>query len=175
MNDFDELEAELKLLRPARPSAELISRVERSLGESAPAVAIPGTTATAGVLPRPRKAGFNWFTFGLGLAAATAFLMLARTNVDRVPTKSPTVSSSKSRTSPAKAAPVRSMVPDGLTRVVYGQSDEGLVFPSNADTPLRRVRSRSRETLQWKDPGTGDSLRVSYPTEEIELIPVSGQ
>jgi hypothetical protein len=175
MNDFSDLEAELKLLRPVSPSAELISRVERSLGESASTAAVAATTATAGVLPSPRKAGFNWFAFGLGLAAATALLMLARTNVDRVPHKSPTVASSQSRTLPAKAAPVRSMVPDGLTRVVYAQSDEGLVFPSYADTPLRRVRSRSREILQWKDPGTGDSLRVSYPTEEVELIPVSGQ
>jgi len=175
MNDFGDLEAKLRLLRPTRPSAELISRVERSLGESAAFAAGAGIAATAGVLPRARKARFNWFTFGLGLAAATALLMLARTNVDRVPQKSPIVASTKSRTSPAKAAPVRSMVPDGLTRVVYAQSDEGLVFPNNADAPLRRVRSRSREILQWKDPGTGDSLRVSYPTEEVELIPVSGQ
>jgi hypothetical protein len=171
MNDFAELEAELKRLRPVAPSADLMTRVEHSLVSSALPSTAPGMTATAGVLPRLRKPRVNWFAFGLGLAAATAFFMLARTNVDRVPQKSPTLSATKTTT----AAPVRSLVPDGLTRVVYNRSDEGLVFPSNADAPLRRVRSRSRETLQWKDPGTGDSLRVSYPTEEVELIPVSGQ
>ena len=173
MNDFAELEAELKQLRPAAPNAELISRVECSLAESARPSAPLAMTATGGVLPR-RKARVNWFAIGFGVAAAAAFLLLARTNVDRLPQK-PTRAATKPLASPTKAAPVRHLVPDGLTRVVYNRSDEGLVFPSNAESPLRRVRSRSRETLQWKDPGTGDSLRVSYPTDEVELIPVSGQ
>jgi hypothetical protein len=29
--------------------------------------------------------------------------------------------------------------------------------------------------LQWNNPQTGASLRVSYPSEEVTLIPVSGQ
>jgi hypothetical protein len=37
------------------------------------------------------------------------------------------------------------------------------------------VRSRTRETLRWRNPNTGASLRVSYPAEEVSLIPVSGQ
>ncbi|HEY0370188.1 MAG TPA: hypothetical protein VGC85_11370 [Chthoniobacterales bacterium] len=65
--------------------------------------------------------------------------------------------------------------PDGMTRVVYNRRNEGLVFPADSDRPVRRVRSRSHETLQWKNPETGASLRVSYPTEEVELIPVRGQ
>ncbi len=174
MNDFAELEAELKRLRPAAPNAELITRIEHSLASDVPSTASPGMTASAGVLPR-RKARVSWFALGCGLAAAAALLLLARMNIDRPPQKSPTQAATKPMTSPITAAPVRSLRPDGVTRVVYGRSDEGLVFPSNAQAPLRRVRSRSRETLQWKDPGTGDSLRVSYPTEEVELIPVSVQ
>ena len=174
MNDFAELEAELKRLRPVAPNAELITRIEHSLASEVDPVSSPGMTATAGVLPR-RKMRVNWFALGFGVAAAAAFLLLARTNVDRLPQKSPAQATTKPPTSPTKAAPVRSLLPDGLTRVVYNRSDEGLVYPSNAQAPLRRVRSRSRETLQWKDPGTGDSLRVSYPTEEVEFIPVSVQ
>ncbi len=174
MNDFTELETELKRLRPAAPSAGLVARVEHSLASEVDLASSPGMTATAGVLPR-RKARVNWFALGFGLAAAAVFLLLARANVDRVPQKSPTQATTKPMTSPTTAAPVRSLLPDGLTRVVYNRSDEGLVFPSNAQAPLRRVRSHSREILQWKDPGTGDSLRVSYPTEEVELIPVSMQ
>ena len=30
----------------------------------------------------------------------------------------------------------------------------------------------TRETLQWKNPATGASLQVSYPSEHVELIPV---
>ena len=66
-------------------------------------------------------------------------------------------------------------MPDGVTRVVYGTRDEGLVFPNDGGRPVRRIRARSQETLQWRDRETGASLRVSYPTEEVELIPVSGQ
>jgi len=29
--------------------------------------------------------------------------------------------------------------------------------------------------VQWKNPQTGASLRVSYPTEEVTLVPISGQ
>jgi hypothetical protein len=29
--------------------------------------------------------------------------------------------------------------------------------------------------VQWKNPQTGASLRVSYPKEEVTLIPISGQ
>jgi hypothetical protein len=167
MSDFPELEAALKELRPAAPSAELITRVEHSLGQSTP---------TAGVLPRRAKLRLNWYALGFGLtAAAAAVLFLARANVDHTPRTQPKVAVTKPATSPIASQPTRTLVPEGLTRVVYNRSDEGLVYPSDAGAPVRRVRSRSRETLQWKDPGTGASLRVSYPTEEIELIPVSGQ
>ena len=165
MNDFSELEAELKQLRPAAPSAELVTRVESALAD----------TPSAGVLPRRQTARVNWFSLGLGVAAAAAaLLLLARPKVEQVPQAQPTVASS----SPAAASivrPPRAMVPDGVTRVVYGTRDDGLIFPDNGGQPVRRLRARSRETLQWRDRNTGASLRVSYPTEEVELIPVSGQ
>jgi hypothetical protein len=40
---------------------------------------------------------------------------------------------------------------------------------------MRRIRYQKRETLQWRNPNTGASLRVSYPSEEVVLTPVSGQ
>lgn len=168
MNEFSDLEAELKQLRPAAPSAELMTRVERALAE-APATSTP----TAGVLPRP-KVRLNWFALGAGLAAAATFLILARMPVDETPVKQQTFAALTP--APAKpAAQPAGLVPEGVTRVVYNTRDEGLLFPTAADEPVRRVRSRTRETLKWRDPGTGASLRVTYPTEEVELIPVSGQ
>ncbi|MDQ6913156.1 MAG: hypothetical protein M3119_03305 [Verrucomicrobiota bacterium] len=158
MNDFSELEAELKQLRPAAPSADLLARVERALHEVS-------SVPTAAVLPR-RRVHPNWFVLGFGLAAATAFFMLARVNVDHTsPSKTPLT---------ASAVPAASTLrPDGMTRVVYHSSDEGLVYSANFTEPARRLVSRSRETFQWKDPSNGASLRVSYPTEEVELVPVS--
>jgi hypothetical protein len=59
--------------------------------------------------------------------------------------------------------------------VVYHKRDEGLLFASNNEQPVRRLRSMTRETLEWTNPATGASLKVSYPSEQVELIPVSGQ
>ena len=64
--------------------------------------------------------------------------------------------------------------PQGLTRVVYSTRDEGIHFAKDA-TPVRRVRSHKRETLQWRYEQTGASLKVSYPSEEVTLLPVGGQ
>ena len=168
MNDLSELEAELKQLRPLAPSAELTSRIERALEQAST------STPTAGVLPRP-KIRVNWLALGFGVAAAAAFLMLARVKVDEVPRQEQRVAAATQPPVRSQAPAPTGLVPDGLTRVVYNTRDEGLVFPEEVERPVRRVRSRSRETLQWKDASTGASLRVSYPTEEVELIPVSGQ
>jgi hypothetical protein len=165
MSDFTELEAELKKLRPRGVSPELVARVKHALAE------VSGRTATAGVLPKRRSFRVNWFGLGLGLAAAAAFLLLARVNVDQPGKRQSVVAMT-----PAPFAPASdSFVPVGLTQVVYNTRDEGLHFPKGADQPVRRVRSQKRETLQWRNPGTGTSLRVSYPSEEVTLIPVSGQ
>jgi hypothetical protein len=166
MSDFTELEAELKKLRPRGASPELATRVEQALAE------VSGRTAAAGVLPRkPRNFRVNWFGLGLGAAAAAALLILARVNVE------PGKRQSVVAMTPAPFAPPiqDAFVPAGLTEVVYNTRDEGLHFPEGADQPVRRVRTQKRETLQWRNPGTDTSVRVSYPSEEVTFIPVSGQ
>ncbi|CAN5616887.1 hypothetical protein BH18VER1_BH18VER1_15140 [soil metagenome] len=171
MNDFSNIESELKQLRPRATSPELTARIERALAEQ------PGATRTAGVLPRKTK--FRWFALGLTAAAAAAVLMTARLNVDRAPRVQQQAIAARTAAavepSASTAEKPSGFVPDGLTRVVYHTRDEGLVFPESARQPVRRVRSRARETLQWKEPATGASLRVSYPTEEVRLIPISVQ
>jgi hypothetical protein len=171
MNDFSELEAELKKLRPRGVSPELNARIEIGLAAEAAGRGV----ATAGVLPKQRRFRLNWFALGLGLAAATTFLMLARVNVDR-----PTKSAGLALLTPAPITPAAkqaadSFVPSAMTQVVYDRKDEGLHYTSGSDEPMRRVRSRKRETMQWNNPQTGASLRVSYPTEEVTLVPISGQ
>lgn len=171
MNDFSELESELKKLRPRPVSPDLQARIEVSLVETE---AAGRGTATAGVLPRRSRFRPNWLALGLGLAAATAFLVLARVNVDR-----PSKSTGLALLTPAPITPaakaVDSFVPSAMTQVVYDVKDEGLHFAEGNDEPMRRVRSRKRETVQWKNPQTGASLRVTYPKEEVTLIPISGQ
>ncbi len=169
MSDFSELETELKKLRPRAASPGLAMRIERALAEA------PVATPSAGILPKRRDFRVNWFGLGLGLAAAAAFLLLARVNVERAPGKRQSVVAVTPAPFAALTPTGDSFVPVGLTQVVYNTRDEGLHFPAGADQPVRRVRSQKRETLQWRNPGTGASLRVSYPSEEVTLIPVSGQ
>jgi hypothetical protein len=171
MNDFSEIEAELKKLRPRGVSPELNARIEIGLAAEAAGRGV----ATAGVLPKQRRFRLNWFALGLGLAAATTFLMLARVNVDR-----PTKSTGLALLTPAPITPAAkqaadSFVPSAMTQVVYDRKDEGLHYTAGSDEPMRRVRSRKRETMQWNNAQTGASLRVSYPTEEVTLVPISGQ
>jgi hypothetical protein len=170
MNDFSELEAELKKLRPRPASPDLASRIEIGLAQE---VAGRGT-ATAGVLPKRRSFRPNWFALGFGLAAAAIFLLLARVNVDQ-----PSKATGLAMLTPAPIAPAAKLddafIPAALTQVVYDRKDEGLHYTAGQEEPVRRVRSRKRETVQWKNPQTGATLRVSYPKEEVTLIPVVGQ
>ena len=162
MTDFSELERQLKRLQPVEPSARLSERIEQALA---------GGDENPPKVVSPRLFTLNWTGLGLGLAAAAAFLILAR--VDFRPaarTRSPVTSGPAQST-----AALPNFVPAALTRVVYNTRDEGLVFPAGQERPARRVRTAQRETLQWRDPQSGASLRVSYPTEEVTLIPVSGQ
>lgn len=166
MNDFSELESELKKLRPAQPSEDLAARIESALAEA------DRSPVTAAVLPKSRRLHWSWISLGAGLAAATVFLIFARVGVDR--------SSKPNRVAQNTPAPKSTIaaaqfIPAGSTQVVYDTRDEGLHYPAGSDEPMRRVRYQKRETLQWRNPSTGASLRVSYPTEEVVLIPVSGQ
>ena len=169
MNDFSELEAELKKLRPRPASPDLLARIEVGLAE----VAGRGT-ATAGVLAKRRSFRPNWFALGFGLAAAAIFLLLARVNVDR-----PSKSTGLALLTPAPIAPAAKLddafIPAAMTQVVYDRKDEGLHYTEGQEEPMRRVRSRKRETVQWKNPQTGATLRVSNPKEEVTLSPVVGQ
>jgi len=167
MKDFSELETQLRKLRPAQPSADLVERIERALAEP------ERSTSTAGVLPREHRFHFNWFSIGLGLAAATALVLLAVIQLNRPATKKSTVASITPAPSLSTSNP--QFVPAGLTQVLYHTRDEGVHFPNNSEEPMRRVRSHTRETLQWRNPKTGATLRISYPKEQVSLSPVSGQ
>jgi hypothetical protein len=166
MNEFTELEDQLRKLRPARHSVDLIARVERALTEET-------SVSTAGVIPHERRFHFNWFSLGLGLAAAAALLMFALIRLQQPAKKTSTVASRSPV--PGISANSNQLVPAGLTQVVYHTRDEGLHFSGNSTQPMRRVRSQTRDSLQWRNPKTGATLRISYPREEVSLTPISGQ
>jgi hypothetical protein len=188
MNNFSELEAELKKLRPARASDEWISRIERALAEAgkSPDNIIRAESRSSGppngkTTPPLASSDFriSGLGLGLGLAAAATFLILAR--VDLRPgdkTKAGPAGNTLASATPTleqRAAALPNYQATGLTQVVYRRHDEGLVFPRGASQPARRVWTTKRETLRWRDRETGAQLSVSYPAEEVTLTPVSGQ
>jgi hypothetical protein len=174
MNDFSDLEAKLKALRPTPLRDSFVARVEQAMVDPAPA-AIEAPAKDK--IVRPYQFRRQWI-LGLSLAAAAAVLLLIRVNF-RVPEKAQQVATASP---PATSIPIESprstaantFIPTGSTEVVYHKRDEGLLFAQNSEQPMRRVRSVTQETLQWKNPATGASLQVSYPSEHVELIPVSG-
>jgi len=174
MNDFSDLEAKLKALRPAPLRESFVTRVEQAMAE-------PGVGKPPGdKIVRPYQFRRQWI-IGLSLAAAAAILLLIRVNFRTPETTKrvaavPSASSQPSAGAPesAGASAPNTFIPSGSTEVVYHQRDEGLLYAQNSDQPMRRLRSITQETLQWKNPATGASLRVSYPSEHVELVPVTG-
>jgi hypothetical protein len=162
MNDFTELERELKKLRPARPSSGLMVRVELALADAGK---ISDNVVT------PHRFRVNWIALSAGVAAAATILILAR--VDYHPAAATQMASAAPVLQPS-AVRLPSYQASGLTQVVYDKRDEGLIFPGGEE-PVRRIRTTKRETLQWQDQRSGARLQVSYPAEEVRFIPVSGQ
>jgi hypothetical protein len=194
MNDFSELESELKKLRPAQPSQELVARIDAAFTKADPnqttdphlnplpqgeadaerQVRVTHSSGDTAKVIRPARFKVSWVSLGIGLAAAAVFLIFARVGVDRRAKRTPITQNTPAPETRSTIASPR-FIPAGATQVVYNTRDEGLHFPAGYDEPMRRVRYQKRETLQWRNPNTGASLRVSYPSEEVVLIPVSGQ
>jgi hypothetical protein len=172
MNDFSDLEAQLKAMRPAPLPESFIARVESEIAKPETAAEEPPN------IIRPIQFRTHWI-LGLGLAAAAAVLLLVRANFQppRHSVRTAAASPAAKASSAPQTEPVlpNAFIPAGATRVVYHQRDEGLLFAQNSQEPVRRLRSITQETLQWKNPATGASVSVSYPSEQVELVPISAQ
>jgi hypothetical protein len=178
MNDFSELEKELRKLRPAQPSSVLFERVGEALEGCKASVAADAKWKRWRFTETP----YNWWSLGFGLAAAAVLILFAVVTMERRHDQQETVAqgSTAPETQPAPLGTERStspsrFVPAGGTNLVYNARDEGLHFADGSERPLRRVRYNTQQTWRWRNPETGASVRVSYPSEEIVLIPVSVQ
>ena len=178
MNDFSELEKELRKLRPAQPSPMLFERVGDALKNGRASAAADAKWKRW----RFTETRYNWWSLGFGLAAAAVLILFAAVTMERRHEHQQTVAqiSPRPETRPAPLGTERSIspgrfVPAGGTNLVYNARDEGLHFADGSERPVRRVRYHTQQTWRWRNPETGASLRVSYPSEEVVLIPVSGQ
>ena len=180
MNDFSELENELKKLRPAPPSPILFQRVDAALENCG-----AGTKKRRYLVRRwgGLKAAHPWLSLGFGLAAAAVLAVFAVISFQLAHERREGIAAT-SAPKPETITVTRGIdgytsrgrfVSAGGAHVVYNARDEGLQFADSSEPPVRRVRYQTQQTWRWRNPDTGASLRVSYPSEEILLIPVSGQ
>jgi len=146
-DEFHDLEAELGRLRPAAPSRELLSRIERELA------------------PRHRLVG-GWIW--AAMPAAAAFAIGAAVFNGRPAWTSGQVSSA-GNSAARQGAPA--LEPVSVQDTFLGSREEGYVTLSDGE-PARRVREAHLDTIVWKDPRGAESLRWSVPREEVRIIPV---
>ena len=148
-DSLTELERELRLLRPARPSVKTASEISRQLD-----------------VPRAR-----FFTklawLGLPIAAAIGVLIFSLQRSDFTSTE-PSSVGSKVAASPATFQVV------GSESVLLSAKDEGITALPDG-TPARRLRETYLATVVWKDPQTQASLKWTIPREEFRIVPVSLQ
>jgi hypothetical protein len=157
-DDFSELEAELKNLRPRALSPELLARVERELtsAQAAP-VRRAYTSATT-------WRSWKWAVWSAAAAAAVGVAFFRPTAASR-PGAAPAL---------AVTVPADIYKPVRADNVLYGTRDEGGVTLADG-TLARRVRSQYVDTITWKNPRTNASLSWSVPRDEVRVVPVSFQ
>lgn len=165
-DDFSQLEAELKALRPAVPSARVNARIEAEL------------TTTAAVTERARVVRHTsrvWWLWAAALPAAAAVALLAVVWARRAPMGA--MGSRGAGTSLAAAqlaAATELFKPVAAENVLYAVSDEGLVTLDDG-TAARRERLQYVDTITWKNPRTNASVRWTMPREEVRVVPVKFQ
>ncbi len=152
-NEFQDLETELKRLRPVAPSALARARVERELAA-----------------PRPSR--LAWLA--LPLAAAVAGLAYLQNHVAVMPAETRPGQPSLAHAASAPAPKSFAYKPVSAENVLYDVRDEGMVTLADG-TAARRYRSSYVDTITWKNPRTQASLRWSVPRTVERVIPVSFQ
>lgn len=149
LDELDELEQELRRLRPRRVDAALLGRMAAALEEPVAPV------------------GDRWVRWALP-AAAGLVLGLVAVRFREPPAAEPETAV------PARYAAGESLPPIAAEKLLLDAADEGLLTLADG-TPVRRLRSRSLETVTWRDPYSNASLQWSVPRERIRLLPVVAQ
>ena len=177
MNDFSELEKELRKLRPTQPSPVLFERVGDALKNSRAAAADAKWTRW-----RFTETPYNWWSLGFGLAAAAVLILFAAVTMERRHEQQQTVAQISPRPKHDQLRsgrndpylPAGSFLPVGRTSFITRAMKDCILLTAQNDR-CDVFAISTQQTWRWRNPETGASLRVSYPSEEVVLIPVSGQ
>ncbi len=164
------IENELRALQPAAVSERLAGRISDLL-------ASPG-------LPPRRAAWWHRLGFarptaalGWGLAspamAVAVTLLIVRAHAGTPSPDNPTPRTSAAVES-ARVTPSKETRNATAANVLHGTFDEGVV-PDGDDGLFRRVMYRSTDHVQWRNPRTGAEWEVSYPREDVLLVPINAE
>lgn len=189
---LQDLENELKALRPRRPSVLLRARVEHELSRSeleAQESARPTREATRYTSATTLRS-WKWFSWQMAAAAAVALTVsvgvwrwqVSRNTPVALPVSTPSLAQSeKAESTPAESMPAptpRALAaadtyrPVKAANVLYDLKDEGPALLDD-NTPGRRIRARYVDTYTWKNPATNASLKWSVPRDEVRVLPAS--
>ncbi len=148
--ELQELEAELRALRPVAPARALVQRIGTELR--------PGPA---------RPSAWNWL-WAAALPAAAVVAVAAALVMGR--DLAPSVDSPARR----DAIGAGLLKPVAAENVLYAAHDEGLIVLEDG-TPARRERLNYVDTYTWKNPHSNASMKWTVPREEIRFIPVNFQ
>jgi hypothetical protein len=198
VNEFEELEKELRSFRPAKPSKAFEARLEKALGDSGnlavrrlPELEEEATTR----LPAERGKVVPFlraFAFPISaVSALVAFALYVAYPVFQEKTSSaasPSIASKESL--PAKpesvveedlsplhgvsAAEFAAMSESGwsdpqVKEILIDVSDEGIIERPGS-SPARQYRYRYLDETIWRNPETNTLIRSSVPRQEVVLI-----
>ena len=198
MNEFEELEKELRSFRPAKPSQAFEARLETALGESGnlavrrlPELEEKATTRL------PAKRGeivpfLRAFAFPVSAVAALVVLALYVAypvfQKKTMPAVPPSLTSEESLSAKPESmgeegfSPLHGVSADEFAamsesgwsdpqvkEILLDVSDEGIIERPGS-SPARRYRYRYLDETIWRNPETKTFIRSSVPRQEVVLI-----
>lgn len=150
-DELQQLEAELRRLRPAAVRPALVDRVRQEL-------AAPKATA--------ERSRLHWrWPVLLPVAAALAIVLIMSSRVGR---------SKAAHEAPGSSENGAEMKPIAAENVLVAEQDEGLITLDDG-TMARRARLRYVDTITWRNSRTHASLTWTVPREEVRIVPVAFQ
>ena len=173
MNE-SQFESELRRLRPAPPSAEMMERIAEELSPDGRGLTVPAPQrlerlpAAAVLNARPAQPLFSWFR---GLGWATAGACAALLTMRGAEFFSPQPASGRSSQTRHLAAEFQ---PNSSSRELLEARDEGLLYDEE-QAPQRQLRLTFLERHTWTNPATGAVLQFEVPREDVVLTPVAMQ
>ena len=170
-DDFSDLEAELKRMRPCAPSSELRTRLAAALDR-------PVAPTAPSVNPHRSAAPWRSWPWVLWPTAAVAALTLAFVTMRQTHSIAQIADQTDHPVSGTVAGPIIATTvaadlyqPVSAENVLYDSRDEGLVTLDDG-TAAHRVFQRYVDTYTWRNPRTNASLRWTVPRDEVRVIPV---